>query len=89
MTTIIGRTITGEHLQIDQTRFVGCTLVRCVLGYDGGEISFDSTILRNCSYVLFGQAERTVKLLQEGGLMPFIEQEWADLPAIRPSTPPV
>ena len=88
MTTIVGRTITGEHLHIDQTRFVGCTLVRCVLGYDGGEISFDSTIIRNCSYVFFGQAERTVRLLQEVGLMPFIAQEWTDFPAMCPSTPP-
>ena len=88
MTTITGRTITGEHLQIDETKFVGCTLVRCVLGYSGGEISFDSTVIRNCSYVFFGHAERTVKLLQEVGLMPFIQHEWADFPAIHSCAPP-
>jgi hypothetical protein len=86
--TIIGRTVTGEYLQIDETRFVGCTLDRCVLGYNGGEISFDSTILRNCSYIFCGQAERTVKLLQEIGLMPYIEQEWATVPVSQPFTPP-
>jgi len=51
VTRIIGSTITGEHLQIDETNFIGCTLVRCVLGYDGGGIPFDSTIIRNCSCV--------------------------------------
>ena len=78
MTTIEGRTIVGEHLMIDGTRFIGCTLIGCVLGYEGGEIFFDSTRLRDCRYVFFGPSERTVHLLQEVGLMPYVKEEWGE-----------
>jgi hypothetical protein len=78
VTTISGQTIKGEDLQIDDTAYVGCTLINCVLNYQGGAVVLDSTVLRNCKYVFYGPARRTVELLQQVGIMPFVEEEWCE-----------
>ena len=83
MTIVRGRTITEQELQIDDKIFVGCTLIRCNLGYGGGPVAFESTLLRNCKYTFFGQARATVQFLQEVGLMPYIQEEWGEFPSVQ------
>lgn len=78
METIIGHTIHNTVVRIDNKSFVNCDLSGCTLEYAGEPVSFQVTRLRNCRYIFFGAAKRTVVFLQETGLMPFDERDWGE-----------
>lgn len=78
MHTIQNQTIEGEKLRIDDTRYSDCLLIDCTLEYSGGPVAFERTQVRNCQYVFFGQARRTVHFLQGFGLLPNAPHEWAE-----------
>ena len=78
MEIIVGKTIHDAVIRIDKKSFVNCDLARCTLEYAGDEVSFQMTRLRQCRYIFFGPAKRTVLFLQETGLMAFDERDWGE-----------
>ena len=82
MRIIQGQTIESESLQIDDTAFVDCTLIDCILEYSGHSVSFDKTTMHGCRYVFYGMAKRTVQFLQNTGLMPYDPAQWGDFTAV-------
>lgn len=78
METIIGKSLRGERVALDNRSFVSCTFSDCVLEYRGDPVSFQQTRLSHCKYVFEGPAKRTVLFLQETGLMPFDPAEWGE-----------
>jgi len=78
MRTIESQTITDECLSIDDTIFIQCKLINCVLEYSGSPVVFELTQMKNCRYVFFGRAKSTVHFLQGVGLMNFVPSEWGD-----------
>jgi hypothetical protein len=69
VTILRNKTITGEVMMIDDTNFVDCILIDCVLEYGGGPVMFERTQMQGCSYVFFGSARGFVQFLQSVGLM--------------------
>jgi len=78
MRTIQGQTIRSESVEIDNTIFVDCTLIDCILEYSGHPVSFQRTQLRGCRYLFFGIAKGTVQFLQNTGLMNYNPSQWGE-----------
>ncbi len=81
MQTINGRIIRGESLEIDDKHFIDCTLVDCILEYSGGDVTFERTSIRGCRHIFYGRARCTLPYLQDVGLIPAPESEWAEISA--------
>ena len=79
MDTLRHLTFQNETVPLDEKHFVDCTLYNCILEYRGGPVILERTHLRGCQYVFFGQAQMTIRLLQNVGLMPFDVHAWAEL----------
>ena len=79
MDTLRHLTLQNQTLVLDGKHFIDCTFQNCTLRYSGGSVILERTHLRGCRYVFFGQAQTTVRLLQEVGLMPSNPLEWMDL----------
>ena len=78
MEIVLGKTLHDAVIQIDNKSFVNCDLRGCTLEHAGEDVSFQMTRLRNCKYMFYGSAKRTVLFLQETGLMPFDERYWGE-----------
>ena len=78
MRIISDATLTSECLRIDDTHFINCTLVDCILEYSGGDVIFDRTVMRGCRHVFFGRARRTLHYVQRVGLMPYDPAAWGE-----------
>ncbi len=70
----------GLSVSIDDTHFVDCTFIDCILEYSGRPISFERTVMRGCRYVFFGSARSTVQFLQGVGLMEGSPLNWGEFP---------
>ena len=82
MEIVRGKTLDSVSVVIDETTFVDCTLVDCILEYSGGPVAFKRTQMRGCRYVFFGQARATVHFLQSVGLMDYHPLEWGEFPVV-------
>ncbi len=80
MHTIQQQQLEGVSVSIDDTHFVDCTFVDCILEYSGRPISFERTVMRGCRYVFFGSARSTVQFLQGVGLMEGSPLNWGEFP---------
>ncbi len=70
METVFDRHFEGEHVEIDEKHFIGCTLCRCTLEYAGGAVILERTRITGCRYVFCGPAQCTVNYLKTMGLLP-------------------
>ncbi len=70
MKIIRDQQITGELLEIDNTRFIDCSLTDCVLQYGGGQVVMDGTRLSRCHHVFVGTARLTINYLVAMQLVP-------------------
>jgi hypothetical protein len=77
-----GKTLDSVSVVIDETMFIDCTMIDCILEYSGGPVSFERTNMRGCRYVFFGQARATIHFLQEVGLMDHHPSEWGEFPTL-------
>ena len=68
MHVIARRTFQTETVEIDETYFVDCQFLNCILEYRGGKIAFESCRMSSCRYLFFGPALRTVEYLEALGL---------------------
>lgn len=82
MHTVQNMTFEDETLTIDNTLYSNCVLIDCTLEYSGGPVAFEHTHMRNCRYVFFGEARRTVHFLQGVGLLEHKANEWAEFPTL-------
>ena len=79
MDTFRNLTLESETVALDGKHFIDCIFSNCILEYSGGSVILEQTHLRGCHYVFFGQAQMTVRLLQNIGLMPFAAHAWEEL----------
>ena len=79
MDTLRHAAFQDETVVLDGKHFIDCTLQNCTLEYSGGPVILERTHLRGCQYVFFGQAQSTVRLLQEVRLMPFEPLNWVEM----------
>jgi hypothetical protein len=77
---IQGKKLEGVSVVIDETTFIDCMMINCILEYSGGPVAFERTSLRGCRYVFFGQAKATVYFLQGVGLLENDPHDWAEFP---------
>lgn len=67
---IVAKTIENQELTIDNTKFIDCILINCLLEYSGKPVEFERTRLKHCRYVFLGDAKRFVDFLQVAGIIP-------------------
>ena len=72
MDIVRSETISNQHLTIDDTKFIDCTLIDCTLEYSGRPVIFEQTHLKDCRYVFLGDARRFLEFLQIAGVVPMI-----------------
>jgi hypothetical protein len=73
--------ITGKTLVLDGSQFLDCTLIRCILKYNGGIVILKGTSVSNCSWEFSGQALNTVELLKTlGALRSGVSETWGIAP---------
>jgi hypothetical protein len=64
MREIKGRIFTQERVNLDDTRFVDCTFMRCTMVYEGKSVEFTgNTIVREGQLTFSGQAGMLMKNL--------------------------
>ena len=80
--TVQDMTFEDEVLTIDNTLYSRCVLIHCTLEYSGGPVGFEYTQMRDCRYVFYGEARRTVHFLQGVGLLNDDEKKWTDFPVL-------
>ena len=76
MQTVSQVTFQDETVCLDDTHFIDCTLLRCVLQYSGRELMLERTELRGCRLQLSDAAGRTLSFLQCLGYMGAVEGDW-------------
>ena len=69
MELVADTTFTATTIELDGKHFRNCAFESCELLYDGGVVTFERTLFKDCSYAFAGQARRTVDLLRVIGLM--------------------
>ena len=79
MEIVSGQVITGESVHLDDKHFINCTLNDCELGYGGGGVIFEGTLLTKCHHVFYGPARATVLYLQNVGLLAAEVGTWTEL----------
>jgi len=69
MTKYENQTLNRQVFQIEECWFVNCTLVECTIFYAGGSYTWENSHFQNCQWKFQGQAQATVLLLQQLGLL--------------------
>ena len=78
MDLVAGQTITNEWVTVDGKHFRDCTLVNCMLRYNGDAVTFERTHLLGCRHVFYGKARQTVQYLQSVGILMHDPGEWGE-----------
>ena len=72
----------NEMVTLDDTHFIACTFIDCILQYSGGDVIFDRTEMRSCQHVFYGRARQTLHYLQNVGLMEQPARSWGEFPEL-------
>jgi len=70
MTKYENQSLTHKVFQLEECWFVNCTLVECTIFYAGGSYTWENSHFQNCQWKFQGQAQLTIVLLQQLGLVP-------------------